>query len=229
MLPGYEKVRTHPELYDVARSGWAKGASFHPRLKDCDIEVLKAMFSEVQKASEEFPMLSGAVSIIQATAKGNYYAEVKSDPKRPDKVILSINAELFASKEALEYDYAADVALGYHPAGTTWQDLLVHEMGHALEHVMTAHMYEGYPARVKKAIDKGELSEAVLTKAYERMSSNRILMRTDQNTMVKSISQYASSNSKEAFAEAFTDWHANKQNANSLSIEIIDVIKEILE
>lgn len=226
MLPEYEDVHSHKELFEVAGSGWAEGTSFHPRLKECDIEALKENFSEVEAVSREFPLLIGCVSICQPTARGATYAQVRSDPRSPSRVVLSINSELFQQNDLLRENYAYDLSRGYHPEGTTSRDILVHEMGHAIEHVLASRRYPYSPTRAGFAIDTGEISREVIAEAYSRIASRAKYLLKPQNDVIERISIYARSNSKEAMAEALSDWHANEMNANDISIEIISVLKE---
>lgn len=226
MLPEYESVHSHSELFEVAGSGWAEGTSFHPGLKGCDIEALKENFSEVEAVSREFPLLIGCVTICQPTAKRDAYAKVKSDPHSPAKVIVSIDSETFQRNDVLRESYAYDLAMGYHPKGTTSRDILVHEMGHAIEHVLASRRYPSNPAKARFAIDTGEVSREIIAEAYDRISSRSRFLHRSRAEMTEGISIYAKTNSKEALAEAFSDYHANKENDNDISIEIISVLKE---
>lgn len=226
LLPEYEDVRSHSELFEVAESGWAEGTSFHPRLNGCDLEALKENFSEVEAVSREFPLLIGCVSICQPTARGATYAQVRSHPRSPSRVVLSINSEIFKQNDVLRENYAYDLSRGYHPEGTTSRDILVHEMGHAIEHVLASRRYPYSPTRAGFAIDTGEISREVIAEAYNRISSRSGFLRRSRAEMTEGISVYAKTNSKETMAEALSDYHANKENDNDISIEIISVLKE---
>lgn len=226
LLPEYEDVRSHKELFEVAGSGWAEGTSFHPGLKGCDIEVLKENFSEVEAVSREFPLLIGCVSICQPTARADAYARVKSDPRSPARIVLSLNSELFRRNEVLKESYAYNLARGYHPEGTGSRDILVHEMGHAIEHVLASRRYPYSPTRARLAIDTGEISREVIAEAYNRIFSKPRFLHKTRAEMTEGISAYAKTNSKETLAEALSDYHANKKNVNDISIEIISVLKE---
>lgn len=79
------------------------------------------------------------------------------------------------------------------------------------------------------AIDMGEISNRIITEAYGRLSSDRKYRKITRREAVNQISRYAMTDTREALAEALSDWHANKENASPLSVEIIRVLKESLE
>ena len=148
----------------------------------------------------------------------------------------------YGDKDYLIRRYNENVASGYHPKGTTYEDVLIHETGHRIE-----------AALAKKAIDTGRLPYApnislgnwnnYAKTAYGSYATEKLISQAAKNIkktpygagksnyqLYRGISGYAAAEDKrsETFAEAIADWRRNGSNANPLSIEIVRLTKEYL-
>ena len=125
--------------------------------------------------------------------------------------------------------YQSTVASGFHPAGTTWRDIDNHELGHVAMHAVGQKMYTD-PKEFKRRWNNGTLPARVVHEAYQEILSapNSYGFRGKVPTEAKlreAVSRYATKNYHETIAEAWTDYHANKNASKALSRAIMTVME----
>lgn len=221
----YSEPATHEELYDTVRKRWGKNTQFEKNLDECDLDVMKDVFLEVDSLAEEFPIIMDAVGDMAVIREKGTYAAVFNNFVG-GKTMMKVNPYFFSDREYIQMEYEQDLKVGYHPKGTTYRDLLVHEMGHVIERELVARRYPDNNLERSRAMKDGVISGEILKEAYNNLKSDPQYKKSTMKGLRKEISEYALKNSKETLAEALADWHANGDEAKPLSKEIIRILKE---
>lgn len=119
-----------------------------------------------------------------------------------------VNKKLFNDSVRLAAHYEKDVLHNFHPAGTDWTAIEIHELGHALDDYLSnalrlAGMKNSYQAKAVSA----ELRPRVMRACGLKVSDAG-----------NAVSKYAEKNAKEWFAECFAEYMAS-ENPRSVAKE----------
>ena len=106
-------------------------------------------------------------------------------------------------------NYARDVEVGFHPAGTDGKSIIWHEYGHVLANVSTKEKF-GASASGKISSNGSDQSKFITSRrgqTVEKEWLNEAAKTTSSkpSEIMKSISRYAQKNPAETFAEAFAE------------------------
>ncbi len=186
-------------------------------------ETMRMVNTAIERAAGLFSV--DPITRIVATERAdNEFAACKMNDG-----ILFLNTKWFDDLDDLKAEYARTVRARFHPKGTTWESVIDHEVGHALEPIINA----AYMARNKIPETNYEYSERykgiedIVTQATETVRK-RSLFATGKSVQ-SGLSRYAARNYHETFAEAVADYTANGPKANALSKEIIRIAKDMVK
>ncbi|MBP5461859.1 MAG: hypothetical protein J6Y20_07025 [Lachnospiraceae bacterium] len=174
-------------------------------------DIIRGMYSE-------YPGTEGLVQRITYEDKPNVYAAMDA----MGTMYLGIwgtNPEVDVNMR-----YRSDLLSRFHPQGTVADDVIRHEMGHAMHFFITdqSGSFSGYDATtvnivlaaakrvnpdIKTIDDVYPLAEAISRYAVDKTSLKR------HNSTLKFATW-------ETIAEAIGDYQANREKANPLSVEI---------
>ena len=148
---------------------------------------------------------------------------------------------IFRNFENLVKEYAEDVAKGYHPIGTDYRSVIVHELGHALDGYMTKKRLLGADfnqygtiATSSKAtkemtlkmlgFDRQEMAYELKAQGLKTFERRDILDQREKEFIIQNVSEYASENEREFFAECFAEYlmSDNPRKASKIFGEIIN-------
>lgn len=156
-----------------------------------------------------------------ATGEGGTYAWMS-----PLTGTMGLNTDYLKYDTAkVAKTYENDVAAGFHPKGTTYKDIMVHEAAHRLDGILSQKMNNGNllgPAA----------STRIVKEAWNNMKANGAkgtIMSAQQSLSGYGAGYYARHTGDkyiETFAEAIADYNANGSKANPLSREIASVTKK---
>nr|MCR5777276.1 hypothetical protein [Lachnospiraceae bacterium] len=139
--------------------------------------------------------------------------------------------------------YADDVSAKFHPIGTDYNSIIVHELGHALDGYMTKEKmlnatYNQYGVIrsslevQKRVLEKlgwdfdyvKNLRDDLTLKGYNNSQIADTIKKEKEKFITNHISEYAAKNEKEFFAECFAEWIMSKTPRKAAQIfgEIID-------
>ncbi len=163
------------------------------------------------------------------------------------------NPKYYSNIEKIKKAYNDSLMINHFPTGTNWTNPGVHEMGHRLnaevikKRTLLAFNYKndwnsGKTAKiiVDIALKNIKITDDIILRGirtfYPNLINNSdkelILLykslepEKKRNIKITSISKYAAKNDTETLAEAFSDVHSNGQNANPISISIVNILRE---
>lgn len=162
-------------------------------LQGCDLECAKGIYKSFEGVFDNLPELVGQLnSINAATLNGTTYARCMVGLGRGG---ISVNKKYFSNIELLKRTYANDLAHGFHPAGTQWNSIVTHEIGHAVDDYLsnTLHLagFNGWKPKYVSAYLRPKVMKACGLKISDTRTA---------------VSGYATQDSKEWFAECFCEW-----------------------
>ena len=132
---------------------------------------------------------------------------------------IGINEKYF-NKATMDAAYAKCVEAGFHPSNgnkTALEAVVAHELGHKL----TADIAERMGMQSFDGLHAA--ADRVVGEARKRTS------HSSKSSFASSISGYATYNSTETIAEAFSDVFCNGRNARAESRAVVDVIDSYLK
>lgn len=193
------------------------------KLKGIDKQVLTNILDNMEKVYNDFPKMKGKIKQIESIEHPNGGMNIEPNLKN-DKYIMQINRKFFNNETAIQRQYEKDVNIGFHPKGTTYKDMGNHELGHA---VMAEIIKSKHKDNTAIAFDwNNEITaKEIIEKSFNNLE---ISDKLTQDILRNNISKYAVSNYSETIGEAFVDYYANKENAKSISKEIIKVMKGMI-
>lgn len=163
-------------------------------LSGCDVETAKAVFEACQTIFDRFPQLVGKLnSVGTSTLKPSTYAQCSIGLGHGG---VTINKTFFQNAEKLAKSYARDIAVGFHPVGTTYKSIVVHEFGHAVDDYLTNTLHtSGMLSAWKPKWVSADLRPKVMKSCGKKVSD----VRTE-------VSGYATKDHYEWFAECFAEY-----------------------
>lgn len=226
------KAKNIDELTEMVKAKWniegfhSKNGTYFERialddLRTLDFEAVKQTFMNVDRVFEEFPELRQSKIGFGITNSGDSFGEATYGFE-DGSMQFSFGPD-FKNLKKVESEYARKVKAGKAPAGTTYVDVGVHEMGHIVEQSLFYAKHGTY-----KDLDKHEISKLIKSEAWKSVKKQYAEMGIKSvKEAIADISGYATTNSGEMMAEAFADYFANGPNAKLLSKEIMRITKEM--
>lgn len=148
-----------------------------------------------------------------------------------------LNSSRFNDIEKVKSAYESSVASGFHPKGTTYQDVITHEAGHRIGSAInekfnrTGIDVDGKSYGYYDAFSmymKAKPQDHLVDLAIKNVKKTAYGKGKTVTQLRGAISRYALKNKRETIAEAYADYWANKENANPLSIEIVKQARKYL-
>ena len=168
-------------------------------LSGCDLNSAKAIASAYQQTIEKYPQLDKQIGGVTTKDLGSRtYARCYMANAQGRSVV--VNTSMYKDWYSVVRDYEYDVTLGWHPMGTTPESIVTHEIGHAIDGVLSDLHNSWKFKRTKNgaAIDKSFANEL---RAKVAMSTG--VKIKDMDT---AVSVYGSQNAQEWFAECYAEY-----------------------
>lgn len=180
-------------------------------LTGCDLESAKSIAASYQQVFEKYPKLVGKIDAPDAHPVGmnnNTYAWCYM--RHGGKV--QVNPGQYNSWQSLVCNYEHDVHANWHPTGTTAESIVTHEIGHAIDGLLAREgVLGGVTASGEYRYASSSLKATVMKRAAKLDSDLADLMAADKawkgsQAVAKYVSQYATKDSQEWFAECFAEY-----------------------
>lgn len=213
-------VQTFVELKGYMQ---AQGVRFGTGLEGKDLGMLKTASEEIINMRKEFPQAAGAFAELNGEeARSGVYA---SASRITGNIMIS---GMMSNVEKARQTYNLDVALGFHPKGTTSDHIITHESGHILEKALLDKAYANDPYGRQAAFFGRTEAKRIVKNAVTAIKKTPEGKRARTESLIGQISKYASKNRSETLAEAVADYRANGVNAKPLSRAIWAELKKEL-
>ena len=180
-------------------------------LTGCDLESAKSIAASYQQVFEKFPKLKGKLEAPDANPIGmdsSTYAwcYTRSSGK------VQVNPNYYNSWQSLVRSYEKDVLSSWHPSGTTAESIVTHEIGHAIDGVLSRHgVLGGRTSSGEYRLASSSLKTTVMKRAAKLDPDLADLMAMDKawkgsQAVAEYVSRYATKNPQEWFAECFAEY-----------------------
>nr|DAP80533.1 MAG TPA: minor capsid protein [Caudoviricetes sp.] len=196
-------------------------------------DMATSIVNNAKKIFDKYPDIKGFVRNFEAGPMKSTYAYFKYGYGKNGNVLtLKTSTTLMGNVEQAEKYYNNDIEKGFHPKGTTYNDIIVHEMGHVIDAYLTAKK-KGLSNLKHDTMTKEDMktmyysyssdpaSTDIINQAFKNLG---ITEMKDKSATIKNLSRYALESRKETLAEAFADAMANGDAAQPLSKEILKII-----
>lgn len=190
------------------------------RIKGIDKKAISNILNNMQKVYEDFPQIKGKIKTLQSIEHPNGGMNIEPDLKG-NKYIMQINKKIFKDEKIAQEKYEKDLKTGFHPKGTTYKDMGIHELGHSVTFEIIKNRYNS-KNDIANDWNKDITAKQIVNQAFTNLGVNDKLTKT---VLRNNISAYARRKYSETIGEAFADYYANREKSNVLSKEIIKVMK----
>lgn len=201
------------------------GTRLKADLTGVDLESAKSIASSYQRVFDRYPQLIGRfdppdahpVNMGDSTyawcyARGNGKVQVNPIEKKYGKWSNVVAA------------YERDVSSGWHPKGTTAESIIIHEIGHAVDGLLARErILGGYTSNYEFRMASSSLKQTIMNRAY-KIDSN---IRNTPYSISNNLSQYATENNKEWFAECFAEY-LTSANPRTIATEFGKELERLL-
>lgn len=181
-------------------------------LTGVDLESAKSIASSYQRMFDRFPQLKGkfvAPNAQPIDMDNNTYAWCRMSDGRVQ--VNPIN-KFYGNWSNVVRLYEDDVASRWHPAGTTAESIIIHELGHAVDGLLARQgVLGGVTSSGEYRYASSSLKQTIMNRASKKdpdlanfMYLDRILK--DSSAVENYVSRYAAKNAKEWFAECFAEY-----------------------
>lgn len=194
------KAEAKPEKQEFIPAKTLKEASeriaytgAQPFIGKISLDAANAVGEKYWQVVDKFPQLKGKFGIVTDASMGlkkNVYAAATVEA-RPS---MYVNSRHFNKNISAIKSYEDDVAAGFHPQGTNWKSIFTHEIGHQASNIIFSDEFPGFVHEVKGVT---EFCNDVMRWTLQRAGTSNV---------AGELSVYATKNSREFFAEAFSEY-----------------------
>lgn len=182
------------------------------------------MLKNMEVVYKDFPQIKNKIKQIKEIEHPN--SGIAVEPQKDGTYIMYINKNTFYNGKVPKQLYEKDVKTHFHPKGTTYKDMAIHESGHMATIEIMKKLNHNNNNAIAFDNDNNITVNKILNKAFNKLSVNDII---EKNILIKNISGYAyKEKGQEIIAEAFADYYANRNSSTLLSRTIIKVMKGMI-
>lgn len=179
--------------------------------------------NRMEKVFKDFPILKDR-DIKYKVVKTNDNSAMAVRPTKKGNYILEINENIFNFN--IRDFYKEGIKQNTNVKGTTYKDIGIHEAGHMISFEIIKKVNNNNLQAMSFDYNNLITTNNIVEKAFNNLKIHDIIRK---EKAVTNISNYALTNSEETIAEAFTDYYRNKDKANILSKEIVNVMKGMMK
>ena len=163
-------------------------------LKGCDLDVAKGIYRSIEGIFTKYPQLKGKLASIEVRQlSSSTYAQCSVGFGRGG---VTVNSRYFKEVAKVKASYERDLKAHFHPEGTTWESIVTHEFGHAIDDYLTNKLHlAGKVSRWKYKYVSAKMRPEVMRACGLKV-----------NEAFGEVSGYATKNSMEWFAECFAEY-----------------------
>lgn len=205
-------------------------------LTGCDLDSAKSVAASYQQVFEKYPKLKGRFDAPDAHPHGmgsHTYAWCYT--KKGGKV--QVNPKKYSNWGKLVKSFEEDVVPGWHPLGTTAESIVVHEIGHAIDGLLAREgILGGLTSSGEYRYASSSLKNTIMKRAAKKDEKLSEAMRmwpwdskrSSTYAVEKYVSEYATKNNREWFAECFSEY-ITSANPRVVATEFGKELEKLLE
>ena len=221
-----DNCKTPEQVQDLMKKQqWFRVAEVSGRVYDTnetigltglDLGCAKSIYKTHEKLFDKFPQLKGKLnSVGNMNLGGMTYAQCAFGLGHGG---VTVNTQYFSNMEKLAKSYEKDLQQGFHPKGTDFTAIVMHELGHAVDDYLTysefmCGMLNGY----KPKIVSSDLRPKVMKACGLKVSDIR-----------SQVSGYATKDAAEWFAECFAEYMTS-DNPRPVAEKFGEMLEELLK
>lgn len=187
-------------------------------------EFYVSQFEKLRTIKDEFPWITNIISVIKEKPNMNRSIMNVQPTNTTKKVEIHVSIPQCKNSKKLEEEYNIGVKSRWHPQNSTYNDTLIHEIGHAFTYILTPPKRNGKFNHSKWL----EIENTIIKECIETLENTYLLEKKSQKNWRNTVSRYAGTNNSECIAESFVDYIANGKNCSDLAKEIVKNIKDRL-
>lgn len=187
-------------------------------LSGCDLDSAKSIASSYERVFNTYPQIRKKIGGVTSKNLGNNaYAQCYLYGNK--SIEVNNSDKFFGNFNKVMKSYDNDVKLGWHPIGTTAESVIIHELGHAIDGLLTdAHVLGGGDWTAKK----------YHTTSFYLRSKVAMSTGTKIKDMGSSVSTYGSTNEMEWFAECFAEY-LTSANPRPVAKRFGEMLEKLME
>ena len=213
-----DSARNINDLEDFARREWGVNSI---DLQGLDFEAVKGTFVAMDEMFRKYPQLKGSVREIGQGKHGLMSTDSPFNGFR-----IEFNPFEYSDINRIASKYDRLVQEGHFPQGTTYQNGGVHELAHVMHGIVSVKKSDGMIAATAD-FNSHATTKRIVNQAWRNVKKE-YPKGTRNVDAYRLISGYANETRSETVAEAFSDVFSNGENAQPLSIEIVNIVEREL-
>ena len=207
---------------------------------EIDANSKKSVYNGIKKVFDKFPQLKGHTKAI------TYAPDLKAIASSDSLGGVIKLSKRFCDYNKLSQEYSRQTKNGWNPKGTTVDSIIVHELGHQIDGMLTLKGILGGKISVYGVIRTSQsVRREVLQRlgyfdyirrereewrrmGYKGRDLNDALEFSKKEFITKHVSEYADKNEREFFAECFSEYMTSKDSRKAARI-FGEILEEIME
>ena len=187
-------------------------------LSGCDLDSAKSIASSYERVFNVYPQTRGKIGGVTAMDLGSStYAQCYLYGNK--RIEANSSEKFFGDFSKVTELYNNDIRVGWHPVGTTAESIIIHELGHAIDGLLTdAKVLGGGDWAAKK----------YRTTSFYLRSKVAMSTGTKIKDMGSSVSIYGSMNEMEWFAECFAEY-LTSANPRPVAKKFGEMLEKLME
>ena len=177
-----------------------------------------------KKVIKDFPVLNNKIRNIKIRNNKDYSMAIKP-LSNASGFNLYINKDVFKTIKSARQEYEKLIKLGEAPKGTSYKDILMHELGHGVTYEIIKKKYNGDLSLIDNDWCNSITSTEIVNKSLKNIG---VTDYKDKYKTISNLSTYALDNASETIGEAFIDFYSNGSKSQKISKEIIKVMKGMI-
>ena len=212
---GLSSLTTTAQVSDwIRRQHWFRPYAL-VNLDGVDVVAAQEIAVAYQQVFDRYPQLIGAFSGVKSFDLGNgVYADCNLQTGQ-----IRVSDTMYRNAQALARQYASDIRSNWHPAGTDWQAIITHEIGHAIDGFISQKLDVGGRSFYRDWYQNSAM--------LQKKVADKLNIAPTRDRISKEVSRYGASNTAEWFAEAFAEG-MRSSTPRRMAVELMKELDEIM-
>lgn len=195
-------------------------------LKGVDPEIAGEVHDSIKQVLDKYPSVKEAFGGFTTDDTDDHLFANKENVMGcfdPATKMIHLNPAYYGDKEAFDRKYAESVEKQYHSVGTDYKSVVVHEMGHAIDHYVTRRIDGPWGTMGGDTTTATKIWNADIKKMQKKSEDGKVTGKMIR----ENLSGYASKRPAEYLAEGFAEFMCSpnpRPTAKSIGKRITNAI-----